>query len=193
MAHIAYYRVSDKSQSIAAQRSSLSAGLTFDKEFQDEGVSGGIPALHRPGFNALLAYVREGDTLHVYAIDRLGRDAIDVQMTIKMLLAKNVTVNVRGLGPIAAGVGELIVAVLAQVAEMEKQRINERTAGGRKLAKETLAATGRTHKGKKSMGRPAKDDAEAVRKWKKDNAASISATAKYFELSESTVKRYCAA
>lgn len=193
MAHIAYYRVSDKSQSIASQRSALSAGITFDKEFQDEGVSGGIPAIQRPGFNALLAYIREGDTLHVYAIDRLGRDAIDVQMTIKLLLAKNVTVNVRGLGPIAAGVGELIVAVLAQVAEMERQRINERTAGGRKLAKETFDATGLTHKGKDSLGRKPKADAEAVRAWRLENKASISATAKHFELSDSTVKRYCAA
>jgi putative DNA-invertase from lambdoid prophage Rac len=193
MAHIAYYRVSDKSQSIASQRSALSDGIIFDKEFQDEGVSGGIPALHRPGFNALLAYIREGDTLHVYAIDRLGRDAIDVQMTIKLLLAKKVTVNVRGLGPIAPGVGELIVAVLAQVAEMERTRINERTAGGRKLAKETHAATGKTHKGKDTLGRPAKGDAAAVVAWKEANKASISATAKHFGLSDSTVKRYCAA
>jgi putative DNA-invertase from lambdoid prophage Rac len=56
-----------------------------------------------------------------------------------------------------------IVAVLAQVAEMECQRINERTAAGRKLAKETLAATGKTHKGKESMGRPAKADAAEVK------------------------------
>lgn len=61
------------------------------------------------------------------------------------------------------------------------------------MAQTTLAATGRTHGGKESMGRPAKADAAAVRQWRKDNAASISATAKHFELSESTVKRYLAA
>jgi putative DNA-invertase from lambdoid prophage Rac len=44
------------------------------------------------------------------------------------------------------GVGELIVAVLAQVADMERQRINERTATGRELAKATMAATGKTTK-----------------------------------------------
>ncbi len=191
MAHIAYYRVSDKSQSIASQRAALTDGIVFDKEFQDEGVSGGVPAMHRPGFNALLAYIREGDTLHVYAIDRLGRDAIDVQMTIKLLLAKNVTVYVRGLGHIAKGVGELIVAVLAQVAEMEKNRINERTTEGRKLARATFEATGRTHKGKASLGRRVKADAAAVKQWKKDNSETIAGTAKHFQLSESTVKRYC--
>lgn len=89
----------------------------------DEGVSGAIPAASRPGFAAMLNYVREGDTIHVYAVDRLGRDAIDVQTTIRALLKKGVIVHVNGLGFIGPGVGELIVAVLAQVADMERARI----------------------------------------------------------------------
>jgi len=184
MSNIAYYRVSSNSQSIEAQRSALSNGRQFDKEFSDEGVSGAIPAANRPGFAKMLEYICEDDTLHVYAVDRLGRDAIDVQLTIRALLAKGVTVDVRGLGEIAPGVGELIVAVLAQVADMERQRIIERTALGRELAKATLAATGRTHKGKASLGRPTKADAAEVKAWKEQNKKSISATAKYFELSE---------
>jgi putative DNA-invertase from lambdoid prophage Rac len=190
MSNIAYYRTSTNSQSIEAQRSALSGGVKFDKEFSDEGVSGATPALSRPGFASMMSYVREGDTLYVYAIDRLGRDAIDVQLTIKALLARGVTVNVRGLGPIAAGVGELIVAVLSQVADMERQRIIERTSSGRALAKATFEATGRTHRGKETLGRPVKADAEAVKKWKTENNASIAKTAAHFELSESTVKRY---
>lgn len=193
MSQIAYYRVSSNSQSIDAQRAALSNGRQFDREFMDEGVSGAIPAANRPGFAAMLNYVREGDTIHVYAVDRLGRDAIDVQTTIRALLAKKVTVDVRGLGQIAPGVGELIVAVLAQVADMERQRINERTSAGRELAKTTLAATGKTHRGKDSLGRPAKADAALVRAWKEENKASISRTAAHFKLSESTVKRYAAA
>jgi len=193
MSNIAYYRVSSNSQSIDAQRAALSNGKTFDREFSDEGVSGAVPAANRPGFAAMLGYVREGDCIHVYAVDRLGRDAIDVQTTIRALLAKGVTVDVRGLGTIAPGVGELIVAVLSQVADMERQRINERTATGRELAKTTLAATGKTHRGATSLGRPAKADAAAVKLWKDDNKASISATAAHFGLSDSTVKRYCAA
>jgi putative DNA-invertase from lambdoid prophage Rac len=49
----------------------------------------------------MLNYVREDDGIHVYAVDRLGRDAIDVQTTMRALLAKGVTVDVRGLGQIA--------------------------------------------------------------------------------------------
>jgi putative DNA-invertase from lambdoid prophage Rac len=129
----------------------------------------------------------------VYAVDRLGRDAIDVQSTIRALIAKGVTVDVRGLGQIAKGVGELIIAVLAQVADMERQRICERTAAGRAVARAALAANGKTHKGKESLGRPAKADAEAVRAWRTENSASIRDTAAHFDLSDSTVKRYCSA
>jgi putative DNA-invertase from lambdoid prophage Rac len=193
MSQIAYYRVSSNSQSIDAQRAALSNGRQFDREFEDEGVSGTVPAANRPGFAAMLNYVREGDTIHVYAVDRLGRDAIDVQQTIRALLAKRVTVDIRGLGQIAPGVGELIVAVLAQVADMERQRINERTSAGRELARATLEATGRTHRGKQSLGRPVKANAAVVRAWRVQNKASISRTAAHFNLSDSTVKRYCAA
>jgi putative DNA-invertase from lambdoid prophage Rac len=193
MSHIAYYRVSSNSQSIEAQKASLTHAKLIEREFTDEGVSGAIPAADRPGFAAMLGYVREGDTIHVYAVDRLGRDAIDVQTTIRALLRKGVTVEINGLGSIGPGVGELIVAVLAQVADMERARINERTASGRTLAKLALAATGRTHRGKDSLGRPAKADAAAVKAWRTANTASISQAAQHFGLSDSTVKRYCAA
>lgn len=193
MSHIAYYRVSSNSQSIDAQKAALTHAKLIDKEFMDEGVSGAIPAADRPGFAAMLGYVRDGDTIHVYAVDRLGRDAIDVQTTIRALLRKGVTVEVNGLGSIGPGVGELIVAVLAQVADMERARINERTASGRTFAKQSLAATGLTHRGKASLGRPAKADATTVKLWRTENGASISQAAAHFGLSDSTVKRYCAA
>lgn len=192
MARIAYYRVSTSDQSITAQRAALSCDGAFDKEYIDEGISGAVMALQRPGFRSLLEYIREGDVLYVYAVDRLGRDALDVQSTIRTLLNKGVTVNVRGLGPIAKGVGELIIAVLSQVADMERQRIIERTANGREAARAALASTGKTHRGKTSLGRPVLGDAAAVREWRNANKASIRGTAQHFKLSESTVKRYCA-
>jgi putative DNA-invertase from lambdoid prophage Rac len=41
--------------------------------------------------------------------------------------------DVHGLGRIAEGVGELILAVLSQVADLERRRIKDRTAAGREL------------------------------------------------------------
>lgn len=167
--------------------------MPFYKEFSDEGVSGATPAMQRPGFAELFKFSREGDTVHVYAVDRLGRDALDVQATVRALLDKGVAVEVRGLGRIAKGAGELILAVLAQVADMERQRITERTAAGREKAREALAATGTTHRGKTSLGRPLQADPAIVKAWRAEHSASIAQTATHFELSTATVKRYCAA
>lgn len=190
-ARIAYFRVSTKEQSIQAQRGAL--GESFDKEFQDEGVSGAVLAADRPGFSAMLNFVREGDTVFVYAVDRLGRDAIDVQQTVQSLIDKGVSVHVHGLGLIAKGVGELIIAVLAQVASMERARIVERCEAGRAAARASLATSGKTHRGKDGLGRPKAHDAKTVHDWRKANGYSLSKTAEHFGLSLATVKRYCAA
>lgn len=191
MHRIAYYRVSTGDQSIEAQRGAMPG--PFDQEFSDIGVSGAMLAAARPGFAELLTKVRSGDTVYIYAVDRLGRDALDIQSTVRRLIEAGVTVDVHGLGPIGRGVGELILAVLAQVADMERQRIAERTQAGREVARKALQATGKTHRGKDSLGRPkARDGAEVVA-WRRANKASIKQTAHHFSLSVATVKRYCAA
>ncbi|MFC7461087.1 recombinase family protein [Hydrogenophaga defluvii] len=186
---IAYFRVSTTEQSIESQRQML--GGPFEMEFSDIGVSGSVPASDRPGFSELLAYIRKGDVLHVAAVDRLGRDALDVQATVRALINKGVAIEVLGLGRIGSGAGELILAVLAQVADMERKRIADRTAAGRETAKRLLAETGRTHRGATSLGRPKAADAAAVRQWRTENGASISQTAGQFGISTASVKRYC--
>lgn len=190
MSRIAYYRTSTVDQSIEAQRNALGGG--FDREFQDEGISGAVLAADRPAFADLMGYVRDGDTVSVFAVDRLGRDALDVQATVRKLLDKGVTVEVRGLGQIGRGAGELVLAVLAQVADLERQPIRERCESGRSAARAALKATGKTHRGKLSLGRPKACSSEEVVAWRNANSASISATARQFNISEPTVKRYCA-
>lgn len=187
MSRIAYYRVSTREQAVDAQRTAL--GGTFDREFFDEGYSGAILARDRPGFAAMFDYVREGDTLCVYAVDRLGRDAIDIQCSVRALIEKNVAVDVLGIGPIAKGVGELILAVLAQIAQMERDRIRDRCEAGRVAARASLKANGRTHRGKSSLGRERIVDPEEVSLWRRENGASIADTARQFGISLSTVKR----
>ncbi len=191
MANIAYLRVSTGEQSLESQRAAL--GSPFDETFEDHGVSGSVLAMRRPQFAKMAAYIRKGDTLHVSAVDRLGRDALDVQATVRALIDKGVTVEIRGLGRISRGAGEIILAVLAQVADMERQRIAERTASGREVARASLAATGRTHKGKTSLGRPTRARPADVAEWRKTSGMSIAQTAEHWDLSVATVKRYCAA
>ncbi|MDF3881792.1 recombinase family protein [Cupriavidus basilensis] len=189
MARIAYYRVSTRDQSIESQRHAM--GGNFDKEFSDNGISGTVLALDRTGFKACAEYLREGDTLCVYAVDRLGRDSIDVQTTVRDLRAKGVTVDVHGLGPIVGDAGELVLTLLAQLAQMERNRIIARTEAGREIAKASLEATGKTHRGKASLGRPVEHDAEAIAQWRTTNKASIAQTAEHFGVSTATVKRAC--
>ena len=184
---IAYFRVSTTGQSIEAQRAEL--GGNFDREFQDVGVSGAVLARQRPGMAELLAYARSGDTVYVYAVDRLGRDSIDVQSTVRSLLDKGVQLHVHGIGPIAGEAGKLVLALLAQLAEMERAKILERTESGRKLARETLQTTGKTHRGKESMGRPFTRDPAEIVAWRTANQASIAKTAEHFGISLATVKR----
>ena len=184
---IAYYRVSTTSQSIDAQRAEL--GGNFDREFQDEGVSGTVLARERPGMAELLAYARTGDTVFVYAVDRLGRDSIDIQQTVRDLLNKGVALHVHGIGPVAGEAGKLVLALLAQLAEMERAKIIERTEAGRKLARETIASTGKTHRGKDSMGRPFETQPNEIVAWRTANKASIAETAQHFGISVATVKR----
>jgi putative DNA-invertase from lambdoid prophage Rac len=189
MSRIAYYRVSTSDQSVESQRGALGGG--FEREFIDDGVSGAVLAADRPEFAKMLDFIREGDTLCVYAVDRLGRDALDVQGTVRRLIERGVVVEVHGLGAISRGAGEIVLAVLAQVAEMERRRITERCDAGRRVARAALTATGRTHRGKVSLGRPpAAPDVEVVA-WRAANGASIRKTAEHWGLSDSTVKRYC--
>lgn len=190
MSKLAYYRISTADQSIESQRHVMGAG--FDREFSDEAVSGSTPARDRPGFAALLNYAREGDTVYVYAVDRLGRDALDVQTTVRQLMDKGVAVHVHGLGEISRGAGELILAVLAQVADLERRRIRDRTSAGRDVARKALAETGLTHRGKRQLGRMKNRDPKEVADWRKSHEASLPATAQHFGVSVATVKRYCA-
>ena len=187
---IGYFRVSSDGQSIEAQRHAL--GGKFDREFADEGVSGGVMAANRPGFAKLLDLVRAGDIVAIYAIDRLGRDAIDVQSTVKRLTEGGVALDIRGIGVSSGDVAKLTLALFAQLAEMERAKIKERTAAGREAARASLAATGKTHRGKESLGRPKAHDGAEVAEWRAANKASIADTARRFGLSIATVKRDCA-
>lgn len=190
MTDIAYFRVSTFDQSIDSQRHTLAK--TFDKEFIDDGVSGATIAANRPAFRQMLDYMRAGDTVFVTAIDRLGRDSIDVQTTYRdHFKAKGVRLFVAGLGLVEGETGDLILTLFAQFAQMERNRILARTSAGKALAAETLARTGKTHRGKTALGRSPTVDPTVIKAWRKDNQASIAQTAKHFDVSASTVARAC--
>src|SRR6218665_3560835 len=91
---IAYTRVSTDGQSIEAQRHAIDQRYKVSEDgwFTDEATSGTTKAMDRKGFSALFSYARKGDSVVVAAIDRLGRNTIDVLETVEALKAKGITV-----------------------------------------------------------------------------------------------------
>ena len=75
---------------------------------------------------------------------------------------------------------------------MENSATKERCEAGRRLAREAIAKTGKTHKGKHGLGRKPVTQAAEIAVWRETNSATINETAKRFNVSNATVKRYCA-
>ena len=99
MAVSGYGRVSTKEQTTENQRREIeAAGYALDYWHADEGVSGKVAATQRSQFAKMLGQIRDGETLVVTKLDRLGRDAQDVGATIKMLAARRIEVIVLQLG-----------------------------------------------------------------------------------------------
>lgn len=149
MAVFAYARVSTKEQKTENQRQEIEkAGYTVDYWYTDEGVSGKVSATQRPQFARLLSQIRDGETLVVTKLDRLGRDALDVAATIKMLAARKIEVIVLQLGKLdlTSAAGKMMLAMLGAVAEMERDLLVERTHAGLERAKAEGKTLGRTPK-----------------------------------------------
>ena len=185
---IAYYRVRPDDPSVDAQREVMGGG--FDREYEDEGIANGVVAARRPGFAQLLAHLGNGDTLHVLAMDRLGRDTIDVQSTVRRLVLAGVTIEVHGIGPITGEAAARVQAALAQLADLEYKRIAQRTQAARDAAWTSLVTTGPSQSDRESLRRPMAADAATVLAWRVETGASIPETARHFGLKVATVKRY---
>ncbi|MBA8412899.1 recombinase family protein [Citrobacter freundii] len=152
---IGYVRVSTSDQNVENQKQQIAdAGYRVTRWFNDEAVSGAVKAGERPGFGELLSYVREGDTLIVIAIDRLGRNTIDVLSTVEMLQAKGVKVfSLREGFDLSTPVGKAMLTMMAGLASLEKDLIAERRTAGIKRAQSVG----------KHCGRPIKATVEQVR------------------------------
>lgn len=184
MALFGYGRVSTKEQQSQNQRLELErAGYQVDYWYADEGVSGKVPALQRAQFRVLLDKIRDGETLVVSKLDRLGRDAQDIGATIKMLAARKIEVIVLQLGKLdlTSSAGKLMLTMLAALAEMERDMLVERTQSGLARAK----AEGKT------LGRPAStnDEQRAAMTRQHQAGESISALARTFGISRASVMR----
>lgn len=132
MAQVGYVRVSSVDQNTERQLD----GVTLDKAFTDK-VSGATT--DRPQLQAMLEYVREGDTIHVHSIDRLARSLADLLKLVEELNAKGIHIRFHKEQLEFTGesnpMQKLMLSMMGSFAEFERSMIRERQAEGIAKAK----------------------------------------------------------
>lgn len=181
---IGYARVSSRDQTIENQKQELEKVYKIDRWFSDEATSGTVKARERDGMSQMLGYVREGDMVVTAAIDRLGRDTIDVLETVEAIKEKGASLISQREGfDLSTPTGEAMLTIMAAMAKLERANMLERQMAGIQRAKAEGVKFGRKHKA----------DPIEIAKWRSDNDASIKQTAEHFGISAATVKRACRA
>ena len=130
---VGYARISTTQQSLDQQHDALTLAGTV-RIFSDT-MSGARD--DRPELAALLDYVREGDTVVVVALDRLGRTLSGIFRTVDQLAAKDVHIRTLREGiDSATPIGRLFMAFFAGIAEYERTLILERSNVARQAARD---------------------------------------------------------
>lgn len=138
---VAYARVSSIDQNLERQIQEFKK-LGAEKIFVEK--KSGASIEQRPIFTEALDFVRESDIFMVEAIDRLGRNYDEIIQTVNLLKNKNVRLIITSLPIMAEAIGnplldrfikDLIVQILAMIAEQERTESKRRQAQGIKIAK----------------------------------------------------------
>ena len=181
----AYCRVSTAEQTTDNQIQEIAAA-GFEVKPQRaivETISGSVAASERKGFKKLQDKLEAGDVLVVTKLDRLGRNAMDVRVTVEKLTGLGVRVHCLALGGVdlTSPAGKMTMGVIAAVAEFERDLLIERTQAGLSRAKSEG----------KVLGRPqslTKLQTEAV-KGRVASGESVASLAREFGSSRQTIMR----
>jgi len=133
MTKLGYARVSSTSQSTDIQVSALKAAGCAT--IRTEQVSGASRA-GRDELSTILDFLREGDTLCVHKLDRLGRNTRDVLNLVHEIHERGASLEVIEPAISTDGpMGQMIITVFGMVSEMELGFIKERQRAGIEAAK----------------------------------------------------------
>lgn len=177
---IGYARVSRDDQQLDLQHDALTAA-GCERTFSDK-MSGAKAS--RPGLDEALAFVRPGDVLVVWRLDRLGRSMSELLRLTADLEASGVGLeSLKEQIDTTSAAGRLVFHVFAAMAEFERNLIRERTYAGLDAAR----ARGR------QGGRPGvpPETIAAIQALAGDQSRSPDEICKALKISRSTLYKYC--
>lgn len=146
-----YARVSSSDQNEERQLIELKkAGVCTDDIYTDKQTGSNFD---RPQYKALLKKIKKGDLLYILCIDRLGRNYEEIQDQWKML-TKEIGIDIcvinmplldtrYGKDLLGTFIADLVLQILAFVAQTERENIHERQKQGINAAKERGVKFGR--------------------------------------------------
>ena len=176
---VGYARVSTITQTLEQQTEQLTAAGA-GKIFSDV-MSGARD--DRPGFAECLKYLRDGDTLIVWRLDRLGRNMRSIVNTIHDLTERGITLRSLQDGvDTSTSTGRMVAGILTSIAEYERELVRERTA--LKLA--------HARKSGVKFGRPTKlnGDQAALARRMKESGETAATICKTLGIGRTTLYRY---
>jgi DNA invertase Pin-like site-specific DNA recombinase len=178
---VGYARVSTTDQNLDLQNDALQAA-GCERLFTD--TASGAKA-ERPGLNQALRECRQGDTLVVWKLDRLGRSLPHLVETVRNLADKGIGFRSlqENIDTTTSG-GKLIFHLFASLAEFERDLIRERTNAG------LSAARARGRKGGRPKGVMDPNKQKAALALKNDTSRSISEICQILGVCRNTYYKY---
>ncbi len=180
---IGYARVSTDEQNLDLQRDALRKAGVAEKDIYTDKVTG-VKA-ERPGLQAALSHLREGDTFVVWRLDRLGRSLKHLIETVTAL--KQQGVSFRSLTEnidTSTATGNLVFQIFGALAEFERNLIKERTIAG------LDAARARGRKGGRPRRNPSSGRVAMAKRMYQDRTISIPDILKTLNISKATLYRW---